>query len=154
MEARKLLRYTPGRGESSFKSAMIPASGYRADVAQRLVCPGDGWLSEETPTIRARLNCCRVWIVDPLTARGIRRRHSSGISSDWPWMESAVAGGICNPRRAGILIIESALRLTENRLATQALVERCKNSPAEEVNAPVAAVEAVALRSAHGFRGL
>ena len=61
--------------------------------------PGEGWLSEETPDARGRLECRRVWIVDPLDGT---REFLAGIPQ---WSISiglaedgvAVAGGVYNP---------------------------------------------------------
>jgi myo-inositol-1(or 4)-monophosphatase len=60
---------------------------------------GEGWLSEETVDDPSRLECDRVWVVDPLDGT---REFVQGISE---WCISiglveqgrAVAGGICNP---------------------------------------------------------
>jgi len=60
---------------------------------------GEGWLSEETVDEPSRLDCERVWVVDPLDGT---REFVQGIPE---WCVSiglvergrAVAGGICNP---------------------------------------------------------
>lgn len=60
---------------------------------------GEGWLSEETSDDLHRLECRRVWIVDPIDGT---REFVSGIPE---WCISiglvedgvAIAGGICNP---------------------------------------------------------
>jgi myo-inositol-1(or 4)-monophosphatase len=113
------LRYTPGRVESSFKSGDDPVT--RADteldalLKRLLVRPGDGWLSEETADDPSRLNCRRVWIVDPLDGT---REFVEGIPE---WCISvglavdgkAVVGGICNPATGQVILgsIESGITL-------------------------------------------
>jgi myo-inositol-1(or 4)-monophosphatase len=64
-----------------------------------LPCDGEGWLSEETSDDLHRLQCRRVWVVDPIDGT---REFVTGIPE---WCISiglvqdgvAVAGGICNP---------------------------------------------------------
>jgi len=66
---------------------------------ERLVCDGEGWLSEETTDDLSRLQHRRVWVVDPLDGT---REFVDGIPE---WCISvamvedgcAIAGGICNP---------------------------------------------------------
>lgn len=68
-------------------------------LREQLWRDGEGWLSEETVDDRARLQCERVWIVDPLDGT---REFVMGIPE---WCVSvglviggrAVAGGILNP---------------------------------------------------------
>ncbi len=69
------------------------------DLLRRILPgPGDGWLSEETDDDRKRLECRRVWVVDPLDGT---RQFLAGIPE---WCVSialvldgqAVAGGTCN----------------------------------------------------------
>lgn len=68
-------------------------------LREQLWRDGEGWLSEETVDDRARLDCRRVWIVDPLDGT---REFVTGIPE---WCVSvglvidgqAVAGGIFNP---------------------------------------------------------
>lgn len=120
MQAQEVaLRYTPGQVESSFKSGDDPVT--RADteldalLKRLLVRPGDGWLSEETADDPSRLNCRRVWIVDPLDGT---REFVEGIPE---WCVSvglamdgkAVAGGICNPATGQTILgsVESGVTL-------------------------------------------
>jgi myo-inositol-1(or 4)-monophosphatase len=66
---------------------------------ETLVRNGDGWLSEESADDENRLNCSRVWLVDPLDGT---KEYVSGIPE---WCVSIalqeegrlVAGGIYNP---------------------------------------------------------
>lgn len=68
-------------------------------LREQLWRDGEGWLSEETVDDRTRLDCRRVWIVDPLDGT---REFVTGIPE---WCVSvglvidgqAVAGGIFNP---------------------------------------------------------
>ncbi len=120
MEAQKVaLRYTPGRVESSFKSGDDPVTQADTELdallKRLLVRPGDGWLSEETADDPSRLNCRRVWIVDPLDGT---REFVEGIPE---WCISvglavdgkAVAGGICNPATGQVILgsVESGVTL-------------------------------------------
>jgi myo-inositol-1(or 4)-monophosphatase len=67
---------------------------------------GDGWLSEETADDKSRLNCSRVWIVDPIDGT---KEFISGIPE---WSISIgliedgqpVAGGIANPATGEIVL--------------------------------------------------
>lgn len=68
-------------------------------LLKTLVRNGDGWLSEESADNENRLNCSRVWLVDPLDGT---KEYVSGIPE---WCVSIalleegrlVAGGIYNP---------------------------------------------------------
>jgi myo-inositol-1(or 4)-monophosphatase len=96
-------RFSPDRVDVRYKAPNSPVTA--ADLAvdevlrQELPRPGEGWLSEETADTRVRLDCRRVWIVDPLDGT---REFLGGIPE---WSISiglaedgvAVAGGIYNP---------------------------------------------------------
>lgn len=110
-QARQVaLRYTPGRVESSFKTGDDPVTQADTELdallKRVLLRPGEGWLSEETADDPSRLNCRRVWIVDPLDGT---REFVEGIPE---WCISiglavegkAVAGGICNPATGQIIL--------------------------------------------------
>lgn len=98
-----LARFTPGEIAHRVKSGDDPLT--EADLAvndalHRLLPRADeGWLSEETADDPRRLDCERVWVVDPLDGT---REFVQGIPE---WCVSialveqgrAVAGGICNP---------------------------------------------------------
>ena len=58
-----LKRWTKGEGDSPVTEADIAANDL---LQQRLVAPGDGWLSEESENDPARLNARRVWVIDPI----------------------------------------------------------------------------------------
>jgi len=69
--ARKALEpFTPGEVEARMKSGDDPltAADLAVDAAIKAVLPrdGEGWFSEETGDSAARLECRRVWIVDPI----------------------------------------------------------------------------------------
>jgi myo-inositol-1(or 4)-monophosphatase len=95
--------FTPGRARVTYKSSGGPVT--EADLAvdealrRELPRPDEGWLSEETPDSRARLDRRRVWIVDPID--GTREFMDSipewnisiGLAEDGV----AVAGGVYNP---------------------------------------------------------
>jgi myo-inositol-1(or 4)-monophosphatase len=65
----------------------------------RLQREGEGWLSEETEDDRSRLQCARVWIVDPLdgTREFLRGVPECSVSVGLAEDGAAVAGGVCNP---------------------------------------------------------
>jgi myo-inositol-1(or 4)-monophosphatase len=96
-------RYTPGEVEARRKSGDDPvtAADTEVDTLLRHLLPrdGEGWLSEETTDDPSRLECSRVWVVDPLDGT---REFVEGIPE---WCVSVglvidgepVAGGILNP---------------------------------------------------------
>jgi myo-inositol-1(or 4)-monophosphatase len=103
-EAREVLsRFTPGEVEARTKSGDDPvtAADTLVDEVLKRILPrdGEGWLSEETHDDRSRLDCRRVWVVDPLDGT---REFVMGLPE---WSVSVglvedgrpVAGGICNP---------------------------------------------------------
>jgi myo-inositol-1(or 4)-monophosphatase len=95
--------FTPGAIAHRMKEGDDPVTA--ADEAVNDVLhatlprPGEGWLSEETADDAFRLDCRRVWVVDPVDGT---REFIQGIPE---WCVSiglvedgvAVAGGICNP---------------------------------------------------------
>ena len=68
-------------------------------LASLLPQPGDGWLSEESEDDAARLQCRRVWIVDPLdgTRSFIAGRPEYAISIALAVDGEPVLGGVANP---------------------------------------------------------
>jgi len=62
--------FTPGEVEARMKSGDDPltAADLAVDAAIKAMLPreGEGWFSEETKDSPARLDCERVWIVDPI----------------------------------------------------------------------------------------
>ena len=114
-----LERFTPGEVEHVRKQGGDPLT--EADTAidevLRSTLPeaGEGWLSEETADDAARLECRRVWIVDPVDGTkefvlGIPEWSVSvGLVEDGV----AVAGGIAIPARGLTVIgaLESGVRV-------------------------------------------
>jgi myo-inositol-1(or 4)-monophosphatase len=58
-----LRQWTKGQGDSPVTEADIAANDL---LRERLVAPGDGWLSEESENDPSRLEARRVWVVDPI----------------------------------------------------------------------------------------
>jgi len=101
--ARVLSDFTPGAVEHRMKAGDDPVT--EADLAvnavllKQLVRDGEGWLSEETVDEASRLECERVWVVDPLDGT---REFVAGIPE---WCVSIalveqgrpVLGGTLNP---------------------------------------------------------
>ena len=101
--SRVLSAFTPGAVEHRVKEGDDPVT--EADLAvnevllKRLVRDGEGWLSEETIDEPSRLQCERVWVVDPLDGT---REFVAGIPE---WCVSIalvengrpILGGILNP---------------------------------------------------------
>lgn len=126
---RILERFTPGEVAHRSKAGGDPLT--EADTAVNdlllndLPRDGEGWLSEETVDDPARLECRRVWIVDPLDGT---REFVEGIP-EWcvsiGLVESgrAVAGGILIPPRGLTIIgsIEAGVRVNGEPAATRSL---------------------------------
>ncbi len=68
--------------------------------------PGEGWLSEETADDPARLECRRVWVVDPLdgTREFVEDIPEWCVSIGLVEEGRAVAGGICNPSTGQLFV--------------------------------------------------
>lgn len=77
---------------------------------------GEGWLSEETVDNAQRLQCQRVWIVDPIdgTNEMLAGIDEWGISVGLSDNGTIVAGGICNPARDEVFLGVAAGGLTFN----------------------------------------
>ena len=96
--------FTPGAVESDTKGHDDPVTAADRAVDQVLkkvlLRPTEGWLSEETVDDLTRLECRRVWIVDPIDGT---REFVAGIP-EWAvsigYVEDGypLAGGICNPQ--------------------------------------------------------
>ena len=86
----------------------VTAADHEVDALLRRLLPepGDGWLSEETADDRARLQCRRVWIVDPIdgTRSFIARRPEYSISVALVEDGDPVLGGVCNPA-SGVTVL-------------------------------------------------
>lgn len=96
-------RFTPGEIATEYKSGYDPVTeadhALDAVVRKTLLRSGEGWLSEESVDDASRLNCERVWVVDPLDGT---REFVAGIpefcvSIAMVERGRPVAGGICNP---------------------------------------------------------
>lgn len=102
--------FTPGEIESVLKTGGDPLTkadlAVNAVLAENLPEPGEGWLSEETADDSSRLECSRVWVVDPIDGT---REFIQGIPE---WCISvglveegrAVAGGILNPSTDQLIV--------------------------------------------------
>ena len=75
-------------------------------LLETLPQPGEGWLSEETVDDDRRLECSRVWVVDPIdgTKEFTQAIPEWCISVGLVEMGRAVAGGICNPQTGETII--------------------------------------------------
>ncbi len=108
--ANALEPFTPGAIEARRKAGGDPVTD--ADLAVDAVLraclpePGDGWLSEETADDRSRLDCDRVWIVDPVdgTREFVMGLPEWCVSIGLVERGAPVAGGIYNPQ-AGHLVL-------------------------------------------------
>jgi myo-inositol-1(or 4)-monophosphatase len=96
--------FTPGAvafQRKELRGDPVTEADHAADAVLREVLPqpGEGWLSEESVDDAARLDCARVWVVDPIDGT---REFIEGIPE---WCISIglledgvpVAGGIFNP---------------------------------------------------------
>ncbi len=113
-----LADFTPGEVESRRKAGGDPVT--EADLvvnrvlAADLPREGEGWLSEETADDPARLDCERVWVVDPVDGT---REFVEGIPE---WCISvglvergrAVAGGIYNPHVGRLILGAEGMGVT------------------------------------------
>ncbi|HVR96931.1 MAG TPA: 3'(2'),5'-bisphosphate nucleotidase CysQ [Thermoanaerobaculia bacterium] len=118
--AAVLRRFTPGEVEARRKAGDDPVTEADTEVdtllRQLLPRDGEGWLSEETTDDLSRLDCRRVWVVDPLDGT---REFVEGIPE---WSVSVglvvdgepVAGGICNPATGETVIGARGLGVTLN----------------------------------------
>ena len=104
--------FTPGAvaAESKGGAGPVTEADRRLDELLRGMLPeaGDGWLSEETVDDPARLDCERVWVVDPLdgTKEFVEGLPEWCVSIGLVENGRAVAGGIINPM-AGHLMLGS-----------------------------------------------
>jgi myo-inositol-1(or 4)-monophosphatase len=109
--ADALRPFTPGQvafeAKSSRGDPVTEADLADDDVHRRLLpSRGEGWLSEETADEPGRLDCARVWVVDPLDGT---REFVEGIPE---WCVSIglleagapVAGGIMNPATGELIL--------------------------------------------------
>ena len=118
--AAVMRRYTPGNVAVEMKAGGDPVTELDrvVDVLLRgvLVRPGEGWLSEESADDLARLECRRVWVVDPLDGT---REFVDGIpeycvSIGLVEEGRAVAGGIHNPATGETILGALGLGVTRD----------------------------------------
>jgi len=132
VEARKVLAdFTPGAIEHKLKERNDPVTEADLKVNEVLLRllpqEGEGWLSEETADDARRLECRRVWVVDPLDGT---REFVQGIPE---WCVSIglvedgqpVAGGICSPTQDQTIIgsIETGVTLNGEPCRTRPLTD-------------------------------
>jgi myo-inositol-1(or 4)-monophosphatase len=103
-EARRVFaRFTPGDIEAEYKAGHDPVTeadhALDAVLRQCLLRDGEGWLSEESADDLSRLDCKRVWVVDPLdgTREFVEGIPEFCVSIAFVERGRPVAGGICNP---------------------------------------------------------
>lgn len=109
LAAKALEAFTPGEVAAKMKQGDDPltAADVAVDEALRAALPrdGEGWLSEETADDPARLDCSRVWIVDPIDGT---REFVMGIP-EWCVSVALVVDG--RPVAGGILSVANAQRI-------------------------------------------
>jgi myo-inositol-1(or 4)-monophosphatase len=102
--SRKIFaRFTPGAIEADYKVGHDPVTeadrALDAVLRKELLRSGEGWLSEESVDDPIRLQCSRVWVVDPLdgTREFVQGIPEFCVSIGYVENGRPVAGGICNP---------------------------------------------------------
>ena len=96
-------RFTPGAIETEYKVGHDPVTeadrALDAVLRQELLREGEGWLSEESVDDPIRLQCSRVWVVDPLdgTREFVKGIPEFCVSIGFVEDGRPVAGGIYNP---------------------------------------------------------
>ncbi|NND04085.1 MAG: 3'(2'),5'-bisphosphate nucleotidase CysQ [Acidimicrobiia bacterium] len=109
LAAKALEAFTPGEVEAQMKLGDDPltAADVAVDEALRNALPrdGEGWLSEETADDPLRLECSRVWIVDPIDGT---REFVMGIP-EWCVSIALVVDG--RPVAGGILSVANDQRI-------------------------------------------
>jgi myo-inositol-1(or 4)-monophosphatase len=96
-------RFTPGEIAADYKAGHDPVTeadhALDAVLRKTLLRRGEGWLSEESADDLSRLNCERVWVVDPLdgTREFVEGIREFCVSIAMVERGRPVAGGICNP---------------------------------------------------------
>src|SRR5712691_4724475 len=103
-------RFTPGAIETEYKVGHDPVTeadrALDAVLRQTLLRKGEGWLSEESVDDPVRLQCSRVWVVDPLdgTREFVKGIPEFCVSIGFVEDGKPVAGGICNPATEEVFI--------------------------------------------------
>jgi len=114
-----LRRFTPGAVTAETKAGGSPVTeaDRLVDATLRELLPreGEGWLSEESVDDSIRLECSRVWIVDPLdgTKEFVQGLPEWCVSVGLVVDGRPVAGGIANPATGQIILgsLESGVTL-------------------------------------------
>src|SRR5581483_7603732 len=89
--------------DAEYKAGHDPVTqadrGLDSLLREKLLRPGEGWLSEESADNLSRLERERVWVVDPLdgTREFVEGVPEFCVSIALVESGQAVAGGICNP---------------------------------------------------------
>jgi myo-inositol-1(or 4)-monophosphatase len=124
--AREVLtEFTAGEVEHRRKSGGSPVTeaDLRVDRLLRETLPrgGEGWLSEETRDDRSRLECERVWVVDPLdgTKEFVLGLPEWCVSIGLVENGVSVAGGILNPMANHLVLGALEVGVTLNGEAVQ-----------------------------------
>ncbi len=174
--AEVLEDFTPGQVEATRKAGGSPVTeaDQRIDdvLSELLPIVGEGWLSEESVDGADRLDCRRVWVVDPLDGT---REFIEGIPE---WCVSIglvedgrpVAGGILNPLTGETFLGSPSTGVTLNGqpvqqsprtclqgavvLASRSEVQRGQWRPFEECGIEVVAMGSVAYKLARVAAGL
>jgi myo-inositol-1(or 4)-monophosphatase len=95
--------FTPGAIETEYKTGHDPVTeadrALDAILREELLRDGEGWLSEESVDDPVRLQCSRVWVVDPLdgTREFVEGIPEFCVSVGFVENSRPVAGGIYNP---------------------------------------------------------
>ena len=96
-------RLTPGAIDTEYKAGHDPVTeadrALDAVLRKELLRDGEGWLSEESVDDPIRLQCSRVWVVDPLdgTREFVKGIPEFCVSIGFVENGRPVAGGIYNP---------------------------------------------------------
>jgi myo-inositol-1(or 4)-monophosphatase len=96
-------RFTPGAIDTDYKAGHDPVTeadrALDAVLRKELLREGEGWLSEESVDDPIRLQCSRVWVVDPLdgTREFVKGIPEFCVSIGFVENGRPVAGGIYNP---------------------------------------------------------
>ncbi|MGA3092599.1 MAG: 3'(2'),5'-bisphosphate nucleotidase CysQ [Terriglobales bacterium] len=124
--AREVLnRFTPGAIEAQYKAGQDPVTeaDRTVDAVLRnlLLRQGEGWLSEETVDDFTRLDCQRVWVVDPLdgTREFVEGIPEFCVSIAMVENHVPVAGGICNPATNELILGSLETGVTYNGKAVK-----------------------------------
>ncbi len=118
--ASALAPFTPGAISAELKVGGDPVTeadrAVNAVLVDLLPRPGEGWMSEETADTPDRLDCARVWVVDPIdgTREFLQGIPEWCISVGLVEGEEAVAGGILNPSTGEMILGSTDDGLTLN----------------------------------------